>query len=163
MKGKYTMKTQNIVFISIAFALAVALAPLSKGDINPQGGPSSNNEPAISIHSTGNVARGKTGTLVLVATPAVSASGASVSFVNFKVSGTAVPGVDYVALVSPAFIGQSGFGVLLIKTLPDRRAIISRQAYSVVVTLEPGAGYALGESRSAQLLIEPEFQSPTDR
>jgi hypothetical protein len=64
-------------------------------------------------------------------------------YVNFSVSGTAVAGVDYVPLLSPAYIGQSGYGVISLKTLPDPRAA-SSQAYSVVVTLEPGAGYALG-------------------
>jgi len=147
------MKNQNIIFIVIAFALAMALAQVSQGDISPEASPG--NEPAISIHSAGNVARGKTGAFVLASTPAVTVAGASAKFVNFKVSGTAIPGVDYVALVSPAFIGQSGFGVILIKTLPDPRAPIGRQAYSVVVTLEPGAGYAVAEPSSAQLLIEP--------
>ena len=76
-------------------------------------------------------------------------------FVNFTVSGTAIPGVDYVALVSPAFVAASGFGVILVKTLPDPRGSFIRQAYSVVVTLEQGAGYAVGKPSSAQILIEP--------
>ena len=38
-------------------------------------------------------------------------------YVNFKVSGTAIAGVDYVLLVSPAYIGQSGYGVIQVKTL----------------------------------------------
>ena len=46
-------------------------------------------------------------------------------YVNFKVSGTAIQGVDYVALVSPAYIGQSGYGVIQIKTLPDPRGLSS--------------------------------------
>ena len=84
------------------------------------------------------------------------------TFVNFKVSGTAISGVDYVALVSPASIGPSptattavGFGVILVKTLPDPRASVVRQAYSVVVTLEPGPGYTVGQPSSAEILIEP--------
>jgi hypothetical protein len=76
-------------------------------------------------------------------------------YVNFKVSGTAIPGVDYVALVSPTLIGASGYGVILIKTLPDRRASASRQAYSVVVTLEAGAGYAVGAPSTATMWIKP--------
>ena len=44
-------------------------------------------------------------------------------YVNFSVSGTAVAGVDYVALVSPAYIGQSGYGVIQIQTLPDPQGI----------------------------------------
>ena len=58
------------------------------------------------------------------------------TYVNFKVSGTAIAGVDYVLLVSPAYIGQSGYGVIQVKTLPDPRGSSFRQAYSVVVTLE---------------------------
>ena len=147
------MKNQNTVFIAIAFALAVALAPVSQGDISPEASPGGG--PAISIHSVGNISREKTGEFVLTATPAITAAGASVRFVNFAVSGTAVPGVDYVALVSPAFIGQSGFGVILVKTLPDPRALIGRQSYSVEIKLLPGAGYAVAQPSSAQLLIEP--------
>jgi hypothetical protein len=87
------------------------------------------------------------------------------TFVNFKVSGTAIPGVDYVPLVSPASIGPSptandlttslGFGVILVKTLPDIRASVIRQAQSVEVTLEPGPGYTVGQPSSAKILIEP--------
>ena len=65
-------------------------------------------------------------------------------YVNFKVSGTAIPGVDYVALISPAYIGQSGYGTILVQTLPDPRGSANHQSYSVVVTLDAGAGYALG-------------------
>ena len=57
-------------------------------------------------------------------------------YVNFKVSGTAIAGVDYELLVSPAYIGKSGYGVIQIKTLRDPRGSAFRQAYSVVVTLE---------------------------
>ena len=76
-------------------------------------------------------------------------------FVNFSVSGTAIPGVDYVPLVSPAYIGQAGYGVILVQTLPDPRASSFRQAYSVVVTLESGAGYSIGAPSSATLWIKP--------
>jgi hypothetical protein len=81
------------------------------------------------------------------------------TYVNFKVSGTAIAGVDYVLLVSPAYIGRSGYGVILVKTLPDRRGSAFRQALSVTVTLEPGAGYAIGAARSATMWIKPAFQS----
>src|SRR3984893_14747145 len=97
--------------------------------------------PVITIHSTGDVTRGKTGSFVLGMNPIMFGG----SYVNFSVSGTAIPGVDYVPLVSPAHIGQSGYGVILVQTLPDRRASSLRQSYSVVVTLEPGPGYAVGE------------------
>ena len=167
------MKNQNIVFIAIAFALAFALAPVTKANISPQGGPavqpaptdqSSANStspegeqlPVITIHSAGNVLRGKTGSFVLEMKPALMFGA---MYVNFKVSGTAVAGVDYVALISPAYMGQSGYATILVKTLRDPRASSSGQAYSVVVTLEPGVGYALGNATSAAssatIWIEP--------
>ena len=76
-------------------------------------------------------------------------------YVNFSVSGTAIPGVDYTPLVPPVSIGQSSFGVLLVKTLPDPRGSVVPQAQSVVITLEPGLGYAVGEPNSAQMFIKP--------
>ena len=106
--------------------------------------------PLITIHSTGDVTRGKTGSFVLNMNPVVFGG----MYVNFRVSGTAIPGVDYVALVSPAHIGQSGYGVILVQTLPNRR-VPPVQTYSVVVTLEPSPGYALGEPKSAQMMIKP--------
>ena len=108
------------------------------------------------------VTRGQIGVFVLSEKPQIPLA---TTFVNFKVSGTAIPGVDYVPLVSPASIGPSptasdpttavGFGVILVKTLPDPRASVVRQAYSVVVTLEPGPGYTVGQPSSAQILIKP--------
>jgi hypothetical protein len=107
--------------------------------------------PIITIHCIDEaVPRGKTGSFVLSMNPVVFGG----SYVNFSVSGTAIPGVDYVPLVSPAHIGQSGYGVILVQTLPNRRAP-SLQSYSVVVTLEPGPGYAVGEPKSAQMMIKP--------
>jgi hypothetical protein len=165
------MKNQNIVVITIVSALAFALAPVTKARI-PEGGPdpastalSANDAPVITVHSTDNVTRGQTGSFVLARaliaqddmTPAVTFGG---TYVNFKVSGTAIAGVDYVLLVSPAYIGRSGFGVIQVKTLPDRRASSLRQAYSVIVTLEPGAGYAIGAARSATMWIKPAPQPP---
>ena len=154
------MKNQNIVFIAIAFALAFALAPVTKAAPSPGGGPTHPppNEsvdsaystspdavelPVITIHSAGNVFRGKTGSFVLEMKPALMFGA---MYVNFKVSGTAIAGVDYVLLVSPAYVGQSGYGVISLATLPDPRAQSFHQAYSVVVTLQPGAGYALGNA-----------------
>lgn len=150
------MKNQNIVVLAIAFALAFALAPVTKAASSepasdypcPQWGCG---QPVISIHSTGDVSRGKTGSFVLGMNPALPFG----MYVNFKVSGTAVAGVDYVALISPAYIGQSGYGTILVKTLPDPRGSANPQAYSVVVTLEPGAGYALGGQTSATIWIKP--------
>jgi hypothetical protein len=167
------MKIQNTIFITIVSALAFALAPIVQAGQAPGGGPTrppANEAPApqrfpppptgtedvdlpvITIHSIDNVIRGKTGSFVLDMKPALMLGG---TYVNFKVSGTAIAGVDYVLLVSPAYIGQSGYGVIQVKTLPDQRGLSSRQAYSVTVTLEPGAGYALGAASSATMWIKP--------
>jgi hypothetical protein len=157
------MKNQNPVFIAIVFALAFALAPVTNAAPNPGGipdpkpathQPSLDGEqlPVISIHSGGNIPRGKTGSFVLEMKPALAFGG---MYVNFKVGGTAVAGVDYVAFLSPAYIGESGYAVISFATLRDPRAGSSRQAYSVVVTVESGLGYALGEQKSALIWIKP--------
>ena len=152
------MKHQNPVLIAIVFALAFALAPVTKaapGPIQlppPAPRPEAVEFPMITIHSTDNVIRGKTGSFVLDMKPALMLGG---TYVNFKVSGTAVAGVDYVLLVSPAHIGQSGFGVIQVKTLLDPRGSSFRRASSVVITLQAGAGYAVGASRSATMWIKP--------
>jgi hypothetical protein len=108
--------------------------------------------PVITIHSTGNILRGKTGSFVLDMKPALMFGA---TFVKFSVSGTAVAGVDYAPLISPAYIGQSGYGVISVATLADPRAQSFRQAYSIVVTLEPGLGYFIGEQKSALIWIKP--------
>jgi len=143
------MKNQNIVFIAIAFALAFALAPVTQATPCPQGGCAS---PTITIHSAGNILRGETGSFVLEMKPVPMFGG---MYVNFSVSGTAIPGVDYVAPVSPAYIGPSGYAVLLIKALPDPRGPADRQSYSVEVKLDSGLGYALGQPSSAMMWIKP--------
>ena len=167
------MKNQNIVFIAIAFGLAFALALVIKAAPSPGGiptggpaneqpspvrwpppptSPEGENLPVVTIHSTGDIPRGKTGSFVLDMKPAVMFGG---TYVNFSVSGTAIAGVDYVALISPAYLGQSGYGVISVATLSDPRGPFNRQAYSVVVTLEPGLGYALGIPSSATMWIKP--------
>jgi hypothetical protein len=159
------MKNRNTQLTAILFVIGFALAPIVQAVPSPDGGPTylsstarananseGENLPVITIHSTDNVARGKTGSFVLNMTPPLMFGG---TYVNFSVSGTAVPGVDYVALVSPAYIGQSGYGVIQIQTLPDPRGSSIRQAYSVVITLEPGAGYAVGQPSSATMWIKP--------
>ncbi len=95
--------------------------------------PSPGQLPVVSIHSTGDVTRGETGSFVLDTSQSASNKAyiPYYPYVNFKVSGTAIPGVDYVALVSPAHVGPDGFGVILVKTLPDPRGTFSGQAYSV--------------------------------
>jgi hypothetical protein len=120
-------------------------------DTNPTS-PQDEQLPVIIINSTGDVSRGKTGSFVLDMKPRLMLGA---MFVNFKVSGTAIPGVDYVALVSPAYIGQSGYGTILVQTLPDPRGSSNRQSYSVVITLDPGLGYAVGQPSSATMWIKP--------
>jgi hypothetical protein len=105
----------------------------------------------ITIHSIDSVKRGKTGSFVVDMHPLMFGG----MYVNFSLSGSAIAGVDYVQPLSPAYIGQAGYGVILIQTLADPRAGSSRQAYDVVVTLEAGAGYALGIPSSARMWIKP--------
>ena len=154
----------------MVFALAFALAPVTKATPHPDGGPSHPppneaadsaystdaqddvNLPVVTIHSAGNILRGKTGSFVLDMKPALMFGA---TFVKFKVSGTAVAGVDYAPLISPAYVGQSGYGVISVATLADPRAQSFRQAYSIVVTLEPGLGYFIGEQKSALIWIKP--------
>jgi hypothetical protein len=110
------------------------------------------------IHSSGDVYRGKTGSFVVNMSQSTSSEKTQIPYypyVNFSVSGTAIPGVDYIALVSPAQMGPDGYGVILVKTLPDPRGPANRQSYTVVVTLESGLGYALGQPMSAKMTIKP--------
>lgn len=163
------MKNRNTAFAAILFALGFAFALVADAMPRPEGGPTSvtsaagaisayptspegENMPVITIHSAGNVSRGKTGSFVLDMKPRLMFGG---TFVNISVSGSAIPGVDYVPIVSPAYIGQSGYGTILVETLPDPRDNSSRQAYSVVVTLEAGVGYGIGAPSSATLWIKP--------
>src|SRR6266481_7912668 len=135
------MKNRNTQLTAVLFVVALALAPivqaaqsleggptrpLSIEAPRPDGGPVSVTDPTsqdkqmpvIIINSTGDVSRGKTGSFVLDMKPRLMFGA---MFVNFTVSGTAIPGVDYVALVPPAYIGQSGYGTILVQTLPDPR------------------------------------------
>jgi hypothetical protein len=151
------MKNQNSVLIAIVFALAFALAPVTQAAPSPlrwpppQTSAEGENLPVISIHSAGNILRGKTGSFIVEMKPVLMFGG---MYVNFSVSGTAVAGVDYVPFLSPAYVGQSGYAVISLATLPDPRAGSFRQAYSVVVTLQPGPGYWVGESKSATIWIK---------
>ena len=168
------MKNQNNQLRAALLVLAFALAPMVQAAPSPDGGPtyllaservSANSEasspyqtspegenlPAVTIHNTDNVTRGKIGSFVLNMKPAMFGG----MWVNFSGSGTAIPGVDYVLLVSPAYIGQSGYGVIQVQTLPDPRGSANRQAYSVVLTLEPGPGYGVGAPSSATMWIKP--------
>ena len=160
------MKNRNTQLTAVLFVVALALVPIVQAGPRPDGGPThppANEAPypdggpdpaaaVITVHRTDNVTRGKTGSFVLEMKPALMFGG---SYVNFSVSGTAIAGVDYVVLVSPAYVGPSGYGVIQVQTLPDPRASSSRHAYSVTVTLESGAGYAVGAARSATMWIKP--------
>ena len=152
MKTKITNKL--LLSLGLVFVLGSAITQV-RGDseaIQPPGPLR-----VATIHSTGDVYRGQTGSFV-VDMRAITASEQGAPYypyVNFSVSGTAIPGADYIALVSPAKLGASGYGVILVKTLPDPRGSISGQSYSVVVTLTTGLGYALGQPMIAKMLIKP--------
>jgi hypothetical protein len=163
------MKTKIISKILLTLGLMLVLGnAITPVHGNTQSAPQL---PVVTIHTVNSsasslsiedVARGSIGTFVLSETPQ---SALATTFVNFSVSGTAIPGVDYLPLVSPASVRSSptannrttavGFGVILVKTLPDPRASAFRLAQSVVVTLEPGPGYTVGQPSLAKLLIEP--------
>ena len=140
MKTKIT--SRMLLSLSLVFVLGSAITQVC-GDATPPPGP------VVTIRSAGDVPRGKTGSFVLAMNGSVWGY-----LVNFSVSGTAIPGVDYVPLVSPASV-VGGYGVISVKTLPDPRASFFPQAYNVVVTLEPGFGYAIGEPSSATIMINP--------
>jgi hypothetical protein len=146
---KTKILSKVLVSLGLVFVLASGITHVYGGS---PASPQDEQLPVVTIHSTGDVTRGKTGSFVLNMNPPLMLGG---TYVNFSVSGTAIPGVDYVPLVSPAYIGQSGYGVILVQTLPDPRASSIRQAYSVVVTLEPGPGYAVGNPKSATMWIKP--------
>src|SRR5262245_21800554 len=174
------MKNRNNQLTATLFVVALALAPIVQANprLNhgptrppteaprPDGGPvsfsansspSENSEaipeaPVITVHRTDNVTRGKTDSFVLNMQSVRLLGG---MYVNFSISGTAVAGVDYVQPLSPAYIGQSGYGAILVQTLPDPRGLGNSQSRSVVVTLEPGLGYVIGAPSSATMWIKP--------
>ena len=167
---KTKMISKILLTLSFAFVLGSAIAPMhgaTQGSAPSVIGPPDQQFPVVTIHAVNtsgvpnasgfhgsieDITRGQTGVFLLSVNPKILFA---TTFVKFSVSGTAIPGVDYVPLVSPAFIGQSGFGVILVKTLSDFRASIVPQARSVVVTVEPGLGYAVGAPSSAEILIKP--------
>jgi hypothetical protein len=112
----------------------------------------------LTIHSTGDVTRGTTGLFVVNVNPPWIPPG----WVTFSVSGTAIPGVDYVPLLPvvlfeghPCGPSTCYAGRISVATLPDPRASFFPQAYSVVVKLRPGGGYTIGEPSSATMMINP--------
>jgi len=141
MKTKIIRKI--LLSLALVFVLGSAITEV-RGDVG--GG--------ITIFSMGNVTRGTTGHFRIQTRAAFSSF-----WVNFAVSGTAIPGVDYVALRSPVYVPRCDFGscevYIPVTTLPDRRGLIGLQAYSVNVKLLPGPGYTVGTPSSAQMLIDP--------
>jgi len=153
------MKTKIIknllLSLGLVFVLGSAITQV-RGDTDPIQPPGQ--LLVATLHSSGDVHRGKTGSFVVDMRQSTSSEKSTLPYypyVSFSVSGTAIPGADYIALVSPAQVGASGYGVILVETLPDPRASSFRRAYDVVVTLEPGLGYAVGESKSAKMTIRP--------
>jgi hypothetical protein len=123
----------------------------ASGNVDARALSASSSVPVATIYSTDNVIRGKTGTFVLHMKNARMLGG---TYVNFSVSGTAVNGVDYKLLTSPAYISQSGYGVIQIETLANPRGSAFNQPYSVEITLKAGAGYAVGNASSAIMWIK---------
>ena len=142
MKTKIIRKI--LLNLALVFVLGSAITEV-RGDVG--GG--------ISIFSMGNVTRGTTGHFTIQTRATFSGF-----YVNFAVSGTAIPGIDYVALRSPVYVPRCPFGdgcdvYIPIITLPDRRGSVGLQSYSVDIKLEPGTGYTVGAPSSAQMLIDP--------
>ena len=100
-KMKPKIVSKMFVSLGLVFVLGSAITQMHGGSLA-----SSEEEqmPVITVHSADNVYRGKTGSFVLNMSPPVLLGG---TYVNFSVSGTAVPGVDYVPLVSPASIAPA--------------------------------------------------------
>ena len=146
------MKNRNIQLTAMLFVVALAIAPILQAETSPE-----ENGPTATIYSTGNIARGQTGAFVLNLRSAGLIPPASLGgmYVKFSVGGTAIPGVDYVALVSPVRVGESGYAVLLIKALRDPRGSSINQRYSVVVKLDDSPGYKLGSPSTATMWIGP--------
>ena len=152
MKTKIISKL--LLSLGLVFVLGSAITQV-RGDNQADNQAIEAASPVVSIHSTGDVYRGKTGSFVVNMDKSMFAAS---TYVNVSVSGTAVPGVDYVAVVSPSVVGASGYGVISIKTLPNQRGTAANQKYSVVVTLQPGPGYtvsASAASSSAIMWIKP--------
>jgi hypothetical protein len=144
------MKTKIISKLLLSFGLAFVLGSAITQVRGDDQAIEAAISPVVSIHSTGDVYRGKTGSFVVNMDKSMSAAP---TYVNVSISGTAVPGVDYVAVVSPTVVGVSGYGVISIKTLPNQRALSGNQKYSVIVTLLPGPGYTVSASAASSSAI----------
>ena len=129
--------SQILLTLVLVFVLGNTITPLRGATEQSSAfliGPPPAQFPVVTIHtvnasaSTGGIeviTRRQIGVFVLSETPQIPLA---TTFVNFSVNGTAIAGVDYVPLVSPASIGSSptannvtttvGFGVILVKPLP---------------------------------------------
>src|SRR6266576_892098 len=101
MKTKIISK--RLLSLGLVFVLVSAITQVRGG--------------TVTIHSTGDVVRGKTGSFVLRV--------------------PCLPGQQCTTTCRP------GVGVIPLQTLPDPRASFFPQAYSVVVTLKAGPGYTI--------------------
>jgi hypothetical protein len=98
---KIKIISKILVSLGLVFVLVSAITQLHGGSAASSAYATSSEDvklPVVTIHSTGDVIRGKTGSFVLNMNPPLMFGG---TYVNFSVSGTAIPGVDYVPLVSP--------------------------------------------------------------
>lgn len=152
MKTKLIRKILLILgLVSVFISVMPQVRGGSEGSSANLTSPQDGELPVVMIQSTGNVTREKTGSFVLHMVPGLGGG----TYVNFSLTGTAIPGVDYVPPLFPAYVGPSGYGVILIQTLRDPRGSYIRQSYSVVATVEAGAGYAVGAPSSATMMIKP--------
>jgi hypothetical protein len=142
---KTNIISKLLLSLSLVFVLGSAITQV-RGDSME-----TSSSPVVSVHSTGDVTRGKTGSFVVAMASPNTISPAT--YVNISVAGTAAAGVDYKAIVSPILIGKSGYAVISVKTMPDRSPVPHK--VSVVVTLLSGPGYTVGASHSATMWIEP--------
>jgi hypothetical protein len=142
---KTNIISKLLLSLSLVFVLGSAITQVRGESME------TSSSPVVSIHSTGDVTRGNTGSFVVAMASPNTISPAT--YVNISVNGTAAAGVDYKAIVSPILIGKSGYAVISIKTMPDRSPVPHK--VSVVVTLRSGPGYTVGTSSSATMWIEP--------
>jgi hypothetical protein len=157
---KMKMISKLLLGLSLVFVLGSTITQVRGESLENSVDPTSvqgQQLPGITIYSIDNVSRGKTGAFVLKSDASVPGGITPTSgiYANFAVGGTAIPGVDYLLLVSPAYIGQSGYGVILVKTLPDPRGSNIRKAYSIEIKLNSGPGYVIGAPSSATMWIKP--------
>jgi len=90
------MKTKIISKLLLSVSLVFVLGSAITQALPPPG-----QLLVVTIHSSGDVNRGKTGSFVLDMSQATSSEKTYLPYypyVNFSVSGTAIPGVDYIPL-----------------------------------------------------------------